>query len=276
MEDINSITIHVDDEEKNLYISRTENIKSEALSPCCMTIDDVDYEMSKGKNKEILQICGMNQESFEYFIKKYGHTYRYLYFFKCQLIFDFSLLSTLENLERVDIYWNIRATNLWDFSKNYKLKTLIISDAKRLIFNPNLLQTSSTLENVILSGSVFTNYPMESLKCFANMPNLKYLNLNSIRLNDKDMSTLNTLSSLVTFDFDAGMLTTEEIAWIVAKYPHISGKCLCAYNTEDAFLNDVRVCGFRKPGLDLPQQHKRLDKYIQEFNNLVEKYRNEN
>ena len=43
MEDINSIIIHVDDEEKNLYISRTENIKSEALSPCCMTIDDVVF-----------------------------------------------------------------------------------------------------------------------------------------------------------------------------------------------------------------------------------------
>ena len=40
-------------------------------------------------------------------------------------------------------------------------------------------------------------------------------------------------------------------------------------------LNDVRVCGYRKPGLDLPKGQKRLDKYIAEFNTLVEKYKTE-
>ena len=83
------------------------------------------------------------------------------------------------------------------------------------------------------------------------------------------------MPALETFHFDAGMFTTEEIAWIVAKHSNLSGKCLCSYNREDAFLNDVRVCGFRKPGLDLPQHQKRLDKYIAEFNALVEKFRNE-
>ena len=48
-----------------------------------------------------------------------------------------------------------------------------------------------------------------------------------------------------------------------------------AFNKEDALLNDVRVCGFRKPGLDLPQHQKRLDKYIAQFNALVEQYKNE-
>ena len=116
---------------------------------------------------------------------------------------------------------------------------------------------------------------MESLDCFAGMPTLKHLWLNNIRLNDKNMDALRMLPALERFDFDAGMLTTEEIAWIVAKYPNLSGKCLCAYNKEDAMLNDVRVCGFRKPGLDLPQHQKRLDKYVAQFDALVEKYRNE-
>ena len=89
------------------------------------------------------------------------------------------------------------------------------------------------------------------------------------------MDALDTLPALERFDFDAGMLTTEEIAWIVAKYPHLSGRALCAYNTVDAVLNDVRVCGFRKPGLDLPKDQKRLDRYVAQFNALVEKYRSE-
>lgn len=267
--------IHTSDTPKHLFISRPASIKGDAFSPCCMTADDVDYEMASGKDPEILEICGMNQQSLEHFVQHYGKTYRYLSFFKCQLIQDFSPLEDLEHLEEVDLYWNIRADKLWNFSKNRSLKTISISDAKKLTLKPELLKTSSVLETVCFSGSIFNNYPMESLDCFAGMPALKHLWLNNIRLNDKSLETLKAMPALERFDFDAGMLTTEEIAWIVAKYPALIGKCLCAYNKEDALLNDVRVCGFRKPGLDLPEQQKRLDKYIAQFNALVEKYRNE-
>lgn len=267
--------IHVSDIPKQLFISRPESIKGDAYSPCCMTPDDVDYEMSTGKHPEILEISGMNQQSLEYFVKHYGKSYRYLSFFKCQLIEDFSPLADLENLEEVSIYWNIRADKLWDFSKNASLKTISISDAKKMTLNPELLKTSNVMETVCFSGSIFNNYPMESLDCFAGMPSLKHLRLNNIRLNNKNLDALKSMPTLEKFDFDAGMLTTEEIAWIVAKYPNLSGKCLCAYNKEDAILNDVRVCGFRKPGLDLPQHQKRLEKYIVQFEALVEKYKNE-
>jgi len=267
--------IHVSDTPKRLFISRPESIKGDALSPCCMTPDDVDYEMSTGKHPEILEISGMNQQSLEYFVQNYGKTYRYLSFFKCQLIQDFSPLEDLENLEEVSLYWNIRSDKLWNFSKNTSLRTISIRDAKKMTLKPDLLMTSNVMETVCFSGSIFNNYPMESLECFAGMPALKHLWLNNIRLNNKSLDPLKSIPALERFDFDAGMLTTEEIAWIVAKYPNLSGKCLCAYNKEDAMLNDVRVCGFRKPGLDLPQHQKRLDKYVAQFNALVEKYRNE-
>ena len=267
--------IHVSDTPKRLFISRPESIKGDAFSPCCMTPDDVDYEMAQGKNPEILEICGMNQESLEYFVQHYGKTYRYLSFFKCQLIRDFSPLEDLGKLEEVSLYWNIRSDRLWDMSKNTSLNTISICDAKRMTLKPELLKTSPTLQRVFLVGSIFNNFNVESLDCFAGMPSLNQLYLGNIRLADKRMDALNTLPKLERFDFDAGMLTTEEIAWIVAKYPHLSGKSLCAYNKEDALLNDVRVCGFRKPGLDLPQHQKRLDKYVAQFNALVEQYRNE-
>ena len=267
--------IHVSDTPKRLFISRPESIKGDAFSPCCMTPDDVDYEMAQGKNPEILEICGMNQESLEYFVQHYGKTYRYLSFFKCQLIRDFSPLEDLGKLEEVSLYWNIRSDRLWDMSKNTSLNTISIGDAKRMTQKPEPLKTAPALERVFLIGSMFNNYNVESLDCFAGMPNLKQLALYNIRLQDKRMDALNTLPKLERFDFDAGMLTTEEIAWIVAKYPHLAGQSLCAYNKEDAILNDVRVCGFRKPGLDLPQHQKRLDKYVAQFNALVEQYRNE-
>ena len=85
--------IHVYDEDKRLYVSRAKLNLSGAFSPCNMSPDDVDYEMSQGKDKRILEICGMNQESLEYFAEKYGESYEVLHFFKCQLISDFSPLA---------------------------------------------------------------------------------------------------------------------------------------------------------------------------------------
>lgn len=271
----NEFFIHVDDTPKRLYASRPKVNKSGAFKPCDMTPDDVDYEMSTGKNTEILEIFGMNQESLEHFVLHYAKTYRYLHFFHCQLIRDFSPLEDLQKLESVNISWNIRTKNLWNFSKNTSLRELSVSDAKQITLNPELLATSLTLENVCFFGSCFNNYPMENLDVFGRMPNLKGLQLSSIRLMDHRLDFLEQANHLEQFHFDAGMLTTEEIAWIVAKYPHLTGKSLCAYNKEDAMLNDVRVCGFRKPGLDLPHHQKRLDKYIADFNALVEQYRNE-
>ncbi len=267
--------IHARETKKRLHITRTESIKGTAFSPCCMGPDDVDYEMNTGKHPEILEICGMSQEGLEHFALHYGKSYRYLNFFKCQLIRDFSPLEDLPKLERVDLYWNIRADRLWNMEKNVSLKSLRISDAKKMTLDLTLVNTSKTIEDIFVSGSIFNNYPMESINCFSGLPSLRYIGLNNIRLNDRNMSAIEALPNLERFDFDAGMLTTEEIAWIVAKYPHLSGKCLCAYNKEDAMLNDVRVCGFRKPGLDLPKDQARLEKYVAQFEALIEQYRNE-
>ncbi|MBQ8447958.1 MAG: hypothetical protein IJX27_03380 [Clostridia bacterium] len=269
------MNIHVDDIEKRLFVSRPKENKSGAFSPCNMSPDDIDYEMSQGKDKRILEICGMNQESLEYFVDKYGQTYESLYFFKCQLISDFSPLAKLKNLKAVRIYWNIRSGGLWDMSENESLTHLVISDSKIITRNLKLLKTGKNLKYVKLMGGMFEKYPLNDLLVFENMPSLESLSLYDIKLGDRNTAFLKTLPKLTEFNFDAGMFTTEEIAYMCARYPHIHGRALCAYNEADATLNDVRVCGYRKPGLDLPAGQKRLDKYVAAFNALVEKYKTE-
>lgn len=267
--------IHADDTEKQLYVSREKETKSQALSSCDMTPDDVDYEMTTGKNRKILEISGMNQKSFEHFIEHYGDSYEYLSFFKCQLISDFSPLAHLKKLQAVEIYWNIRATQLWDMSQNESLYYLSIDSARKLTYELPLLNTAKNLQNVSVCGSMFEAYPLKSLDAFSGMTSLQHLKLFEVKLENHNFDVLDSLSALERFDFHAGMLKTEEIAYLCAKYPKLSGQSLCAYNTEDALLNDVRVCGYRKPGLDLPRQQKRLDKYIADFQKLVEAYKNE-
>ena len=267
--------IHANDKNKNLYVSREKPNPSGAFSPCNMSPDDVDYEMSKGKNRKVLVISGMEQKSFEYFVEKYGETYEFLSFFKCQLISDFSPLEKLKNLEGVKIYWNIRANTLWDMSQNPKLEYLYLKDTKKIAYNPVILQKAKYLKTIEIRGDIYTPYPMQNLDWMRGMSSLEHVKLHQMKLEDKNTDVLASLPSLKMFDFPAGMFTTEEIAYMCAKYPHILGQSLRAYNTEDAMLNDVRVCGYRKPGLDLPKGQARLDKYIREFDALVAKYKEE-
>lgn len=266
--------IYADDTYKRLYPTRPKENKSGALNPCNMTPDDVDYEMGFGKHPEILQINGMNQESFEYFVLHYAKNYRYLNFTHCQLIRDFSPLEDLDKLERVWIDWNIRADKLWDMSKNISLNHIRILDCKKITRAPELLSTSPTLEEVGICGSIFNSFPMENMDIFGKLPNLRSLDLFQIKPMDKRLVFLQSAKKLEEFNFDAGMLTTEEIAWIVAKYPHLIGCCLGPYE-GDLTGADVRISGYRKPTLWIPEQRKRLDKYIDNFNTLVEKYRSE-
>jgi hypothetical protein len=240
-----------------------------------MSPDDVDYEMSFGKSKKILEICGMEQKSFEYFVEKYGAEYEYLSFFKCQLISDFSPLEDLKHLQGVSIYWNIRNSTLWDMSKNPKLEYLWLDSTKKIAYDPLALQGAKTLKGIFFRGDMDTPYPMKSLEWMRGMESLEKVILYNIKLEDRNTDVLESVPSLTRFDFPAGMFTTEEIAYMCAKFPHIAGSSLGAYNTEDTIWNDVRVCGYRKPGLDLPKGQARLDKYIKEFDALVAKYRAE-
>ena len=132
--------IHTNDTDKRLFVSRPKPNPSGAFSPCNMSPDDVDYEMSFGKSRKILEICGMEQKSFEYFVEKYGAEYEYLSFFKCQLISDFSPLEDLKHLQCVSIYWNIRNSTLWDMSKNPKLEYLWLDSTKKIAYDPLALQ----------------------------------------------------------------------------------------------------------------------------------------
>ncbi len=271
----NEFFIHVSDTNKRLFVSRPKSIKGKALSQSCLDANEVEYEMSQEKHREILEICGMTQEGLEYFVKHYGKTYRYLNFFHCQTIKDFSPLEDMKNLESVNIDWNNKAESLWDLSRNPKLKRIGISDAKKLTYKLNLLNTSKTLEKIFIRGDIFNSTPMESLNSLAGISTLKTLQLYCVKAENHDVSFLKTLPNLEIFNFPAGMFTTEEIAKMVAYYPNLKGSSLCAYNKEDAILNDVRICGYRKPSLDLPKDQKRLDKYILQFEALVEKYKSE-
>lgn len=276
MFDYRQFFIHTSDHEKRLFNTRYIRKPNDPLSLTNLRPEDVDYEMQQGKNKEMIEICGITQEGFEHFCKEYGRTYRYISLFKCQHLSDLSPLGELPNLECVSIYWNIRSDKLWDMSRNVSLKAINISDCKKMTYDPQLLETAPALEDVAFVGQAFGTYPMKSLKVFANIRNLRNVSLYRIRPEDKTAYFLDTAPDLETYEFDPGMYTTEEIAQMVAKRPDVGGRFFRAYGP--AHLGSkrfMRVSGYRKPELELPRQQKALDKHVAYFNALVEQYRQE-
>ena len=238
--------------------------------------EDVDFEMQYTRRNDRLKLTKLTQEGLEHFVRNYGNTYRILYLYNCTQIRDLSPLGELPNLEAVRIEWCKGISRLWDMSGNHSLKTLSVCDSKKLAWKPELLQTSDTLEEIRIWGPMSGGtYTMESMECFRGMGSLRRIDLNWIKLEDHSMEVLDTLPNLEEFHFDPGMLTTEEIARIVAKHLQLSGDSLRAYDDEYIEAGEVRICGFRKPTLYLPKQQARLEQYVARFDALVDQYRQE-
>lgn len=235
------------------------------------TPDEIDYAFSLEPDLKKLEIRNFTQECLEYFVEHYGEGYECLFFNFATKIKDFSSLSKLSNLKNLSIDW-YRGEKLWDMSQNTQLKNIWINTAKKLTKTLGCINTCKSLENIMICGDMDTPYHLNSLSCFANMPNLKRIDLIDIRIDNHDISFLESTPNLKEFHFDAGMLTTEEIAYICARYPNLCGYTLGAF-TSYAALTDVRVCGYRKPGLNLPEQQATLDRYIEKFNTLVAEYK---
>ena len=160
-------------------------------------------------------------------------------------------------------------------SQNPELEYLWFDSTKKIAYDPIALSTAKSLKQVVFIGDMDTPYPMHSLEWMKGMDSLENVYMRNIKLENRDTSVLDSVPNLKRFDFPAGMFTTEEIAYMCAKYPYLEGNSMGAYNTADAILNDVRICGYKKPGLDLPKGQARLEKYIKEFDALVEKYKTE-
>lgn len=233
----------------------------------------IDKEMQFPKSPTRLHIHRLTQDGLEHFVNKHAAAYEILYFDDCTCITDFAPLERLKNLTAVRIERCKSLSNLWNLSENRRLRVLSIHDSKKLTYRPSKLNTSDSLEEIRFWGeSTEHKYRMQSLSAFAGMASLRRIDLNNITLEDHDTSALAMLPNLETFHFDAAMLTTEEIAQICIRHPRLYGQSLGAYMVDEISIHgNVRVCGYRKPTLTLPDDTTKLNMYIESFNRIKER-----
>ena len=96
---------------------------------------------------------------------------------------------------------------------------------------------------------------------------------------ENDYSFLAGMPNLKQFDFPTNMLTTEQVAWIVSNFPNLDGFALKAKRDcdfYDASMNKVLgtlIVGKRKPLMIIKGNEKRIERYVENFELLKQKYK---
>ena len=237
-----------------------------------ISVSDID-RINQYKNTQRVEISGLRQDTFEYFITKYGNRIKYINFFKNKMIEDFSVLSTLTEVRGISFFHNQRATRLWDMSSNNKLEGLKFNNFTRL-HSLDGIQTAPSLRYLSFGDILDGRSTLTDLEPLAGTK-LVYFEFSGKRLESHDTSVYMRMPELKYLDFYSEIYTTEEIAQIVASCPHLSGRSLGPYVTFDRTIDglDVRILGKRKPNLNSQKDAARIAMYAEKFYALVEQYK---
>ncbi len=243
-----------------------------------IAIADID-RFKTYPHAEVVTISGLRQDTFEYFIKIYGKQLKAIRFFKNKFIEDLSLLGTLPELEYVYFFANQRATSLWDMSGNTSLTGLAIDDFSRLSSIKGI-ETAPALKEFKIGNAIWPTMVIDSFMPVANTK-IEHLSFSGRAIKDNDLSFIEELPNLKSFDFATNMFSTEQVAWIVANYPQIEGYSLkakidCMLLDSNEHMVDVPkaiIIGKRKPILKVEGNEERIQKNLDSFEKLKTKYK---
>ena len=225
---------------------------------------------------DTVTISGLRQDTFEYFIRTYGHQLKAIRFFKNKLVEDWSLLGTLPRLEYVHYFANQRIDRLWDMRGNTALTALSISDFTRL-HSIEGIGAAPALREFHIGDAIWRKAVVNSLMPLANT-GIEVLSFGAKELTDDNLSFLCTMNNLKAFDFSTNQFTTEQVAWIAGNFPALQGFALTAkrdigpmqYADEEPY---TLIIGKRKPCLKIRGNEARIAKYEENFEALKQKYK---
>lgn len=237
---------------------------------------DPDYLRGR-PDVEVVTVTGMDQAAFERFIRTYGKQLRAIRFFKNKAICDWSLLAELPEIEYLDFYQNHRLTSLWDMRGNVSLSGLSVKDFNRFT-SIDGIASAPALKYVSIGNTVIRKMKLESLAPLAGS-GIEYFSYSGKDLGDRNLSFLFEMPALKTFDFPSNLYDTEEVAWISANFPELTGVSIRPYieftekNGGDGSEEDVRkIVGKNKPLLIFRGNEERLHGYARAFEELKERF----
>lgn len=242
--------------------------------------DDID-RIKDFPDAGSVSVFGLDQETFEYFIKNFGKQFRYIRFFRNKCVEDWSLLGTLPDLECVYWYVNQKISRLWDMSNNKALKAVVLDDFTKL-HDISGIEKAPSLEWFGIGNAVWNAAEIDSLRPFVGT-DIRRIDFFGKKIRDMDISFIPQLKKLEVFGFPTNLFTTEEVAWLKAKCPGLGGYSMKPYIEFETFNEETKktdvpaviITGKRKPWLIVEGNEKKIEDFVRKFDLLVEKYRNE-
>jgi hypothetical protein len=165
-----------------------------------------------------LVISGLDQETFEYLITRYGAQFLAIEFWKCPRIADLSPLEELPGLRLARFYWNQRATRLWTLARNPGLTGPSFEDFTRL-HDLSDLQAGRSLQELAFGDALHSTSVFESLEPLAGLDGLQSLDFNAKRIDDGRVEPIGELTGLTSLRFPTNLFTTRQVAWLRARLP---------------------------------------------------------
>lgn len=219
-----------------------------------------------------LRISGLDQPGFETVIERHGQQLRGLCLWKCPRIVDFTPLEDLEHLRHLCIYWNHRATHLWNMAANPDLVALEAADLRK-ISDLGPLERGQGLRELWIGDKTWPKTRFDSLEPLGFLNNLVRLSVFPDRVTDGRIQPLGELHRLEELHAPSKLWTTEQLAWLRARIPATTvGGVLNAskrFEPQSNDDNDTLVMGKRKPFLHSVRDADRIARYHDAFDDLV-------
>lgn len=244
---------------------RLKDIKQEFTS-----LDEIDI-IAQSATLDKIAIGFLNQKGFDYFIERYAHQFKWIRFFRCDAVKDWTALASLKNLQFMDWQGNRRINQFWDMGHNTALKGLCIQDFPKITTIAGI-EKAPALEAFEFGNAIWNRAKMNEWQ-YLYQSQLKYLGFGGLDMGN-DLTFLHHLPELKIFDFAPKILPTEYIAWICANFPQLEGYSLCAYREIIGGNGKpyVIVCGKRKPSFYKESNEAKMVKYQQKFDDLIQQY----
>jgi len=235
-----------------------------------ITKEEID-QIRKYPEARSLQISGLKQDTFEYLIANYGDQFEAICFHKNKLVSDLSLLSDLQKLKYVYYYLNQKATSLWNMSKNDNLMGVCISNFSKL-------QSIEPIKN----APNLEYFSVENPKKISLAPllesNVKHLSIWGGDMENDEFLCLSQ-SKVKALDLNICCFKVDELAKIVASIPGLKGTATQPYRDfgikEGDESTEYYLTCKGKRNLTKGQDDQKFEKYLLEFEALVERYRTE-
>ena len=236
----------------------------------CKNIND--FKKIETVNQAEIIISGLKQKEFECFCDSYADKFQIIQLTHCNSINDFSPFGKLQNLQFLTIFWNSKATKLWNMSNNISLKGLCLDEIMK-IKTLDGIEFAPALEELTIQEYIETRLFLDTLETLSKCDFIKKLRITISGIKDDSALPISKMKSIKEIHLRTNLFTTEQYALLVAKLKNVKitpNVPYYIYKEEDYGKNNVFVVGKNKR--DISDSSPKLKQYETEWNDFLKKH----